>query len=172
MAFVLFLMFIFIPILEVSVIIQVGSVLGVMPTVALMILSAMIGASLVRSQGVATLMSVRQKMAQGQMPSTEIVEGLLLLVAGVLLVTPGFVTDIVGILILTAPLRKLVALALIKRFQFQVVNAAAPGGAYYAHSRPGFDSSAASANEPLNSTSTESSDRRGHVIDGEFERKD
>ncbi|GAA5215478.1 FxsA family protein [Corallincola platygyrae] len=189
MAFVLFLLFVLVPILEISVIIQVGSVLGAIPTIGLMIISAMVGASLVRSQGIATMFSVRQKLSMGEMPSTEIVEGLLLLVAGVLLVTPGFVTDVVGILILTAPVRKMMALGLIKRFQFQVVNAATGhaggfhqyGGGFGHQQGPSHGQShqqsqnhAHSQAENVHPADREepAAPRQGHTIDGEYERKD
>jgi UPF0716 protein FxsA len=167
-------MFILIPILEISVIIQVGTFLGVMPTLAIMVVSALIGASLVRSQGIATLMSLRKKMDQGEMPSREIMEGLILLVAGVLLMTPGFVTDIVGMLILTAPVRRLVAETLLKRFILQMVNVQPMQGAtFYTHSENyRYTTGTVRTDSPQQSSRDDALLRRGEVIDGEFERKD
>jgi UPF0716 protein FxsA len=103
---VLFALFIIVPIIEITVLMQVGELIGAWPTVAIVIVSAWLGAKYVRLQGLATLQSVQTKMAQGEMPSGEIVTGLMLLVAGVLLVTPGFVTDIFGLLLLIPQVRK------------------------------------------------------------------
>lgn len=98
----LFLLFVIMPIAEIAVLINVGEVIGGWNTVLLVILSAMIGAYLVKREGVSTLAQAQLKMQQGQVPAEEIGSGLLLLVAGVLLVTPGFITDVFGLL-LTLP---------------------------------------------------------------------
>ena len=94
---VFFFLFIVVPIIEIAVLMQVGALLGAWPTVAIVIITAWLGAKNVRQQGIATIQSVQTKMAQGEAPSDEIVAGLLLLVAGILLVTPGFVTDFFGL---------------------------------------------------------------------------
>lgn len=106
---VLFALFIIVPIIEITVLMQVGELIGAWPTVAIVVISAWLGAKYVRQQGLATLQSVQTKMAQGEMPSGEIVTGLMLLVAGVLLVTPGFVTDIFGLLLLVPSVRQALA---------------------------------------------------------------
>jgi UPF0716 protein FxsA len=106
---ILFALFIIVPIIEITVLMQVGDLIGAWPTVAIVIISAWLGAKYVRQQGLATLQSVQTKMAQGEMPSSEIVTGLMLLVAGVLLVTPGFVTDIFGLSLLVPSVRKALA---------------------------------------------------------------
>lgn len=106
---ILFALFIIVPIIEITVLMQVGELIGAWPTVAIVIISAWLGAKFVRQQGLATLASVQTKMAQGEMPSSEIVTGVMLLVAGVLLVTPGFVTDIVGLLLLVPRARQALA---------------------------------------------------------------
>jgi len=106
---ILFALFIIIPIIEITVLMQVGELIGAWPTVAIVIVSAWLGAKYVRQQGIATLQSVQTKMAQGEMPSGEIVTGLMLLVAGVLLVTPGFVTDAFGLLLLVPKVRQALA---------------------------------------------------------------
>ena len=98
----LFLLFVIMPIAEIAVLINVGEIIGGWNTVLLVILSAMIGAYLVKREGVSTLAQAQLKMQQGQVPAEEIGSGLLLLVAGVLLVTPGFITDVFG-LMLTLP---------------------------------------------------------------------
>lgn len=106
MFIVLFLIFVLVPVVEISILIQVGEQLGVLPTVAAVIFTAAVGASLVRSQGLQTLISAQQKLQRGQQPGQEVVEGIMLATAGVLLVTPGFVTDALGLLLLTPLTRK------------------------------------------------------------------
>lgn len=84
---ILLLLFILVPIVEIGLFIQVGGFLGLWTTIFLVILTALVGASLVRSQGIATLMSVQSKLQQGEMPAQQILEGVMLAVAGVLLLT-------------------------------------------------------------------------------------
>lgn len=115
MFLILFLIFIVIPVIEITVLMQVGEQLGAFPTVALVILTAAVGASLVRSQGLQTLMSAQQKMQQGQQPGQEVIEGVMLAIAGVMLVTPGFVTDFMGLLLLLPFSRQFFAAKLLER---------------------------------------------------------
>lgn len=86
---ILLLMFITVPVIEIALFIQVGGILGLWPTVALILITAIVGASLVRSQGLQTLVTVQQRMQKGELPAQQIVEGVMLAVAGVLLLTPG-----------------------------------------------------------------------------------
>ena len=109
MFIVLFLIFVVVPIIEISILIQVGEVFGLLPTIALVIFTAAVGASLVRSQGLQTLLKAQQKIQRGEQPGQEMLEGIMLAVAGVLLVTPGFVTDSLGLLLLTPLTRKPIA---------------------------------------------------------------
>lgn len=99
------LLFIGIPLLEIALFIQVGDELGVLNTVALVVLTAVIGVGLLRWQGFETLQRARAKMDHGEMPAREMAEGLMLLVAGALLLTPGFFTDAVGFALLVPWLR-------------------------------------------------------------------
>ncbi|GHF00753.1 FxsA family protein [Thalassotalea profundi] len=155
---VLFLLFILIPIIEISVLMQVGAWFGLWPTIAIVIITAWLGAKYVKQQGLATLQSVQNKMAQGEMPSDEIVEGLLLLVAGVVLVTPGFVTDIVGLLLLLPPIRQ----GIVKKVQkHMVINSVAASTADYHHS---------SFVDPTEEQHI--NHHQGKTIDGEYERKE
>ena len=168
----LFVLFIIIPVIEIAVIMQVGALLGIWPTVAIVILSAWLGAKYVRQQGLATLQSVQTKMAQGEMPSGEIVTGLMLLVAGVLLVTPGFVTDVFGLSLLVPSVRTALAKFVQKHIKVNQLGAGASfhhgaSGNVYQHentSEP-FTSARASANEPL-------AHHQGETLEGEFKRKD
>lgn len=94
------LLFIIIPLIELYLIIVVGGAIGALWTVLLVILTAVIGVSLLRIQGMSTLARAQKNMAQGQIPAMEMMEGLALAVAGVLLITPGFLTDALGFLVL------------------------------------------------------------------------
>ncbi|WP_019026449.1 FxsA family protein [Colwellia piezophila] len=168
----LFVLFIIIPIIEITVIMQVGALLGIWPTVAIVILSAWLGAKYVRQQGLATLQSVQTKMAQGEMPSGEIVTGLMILVAGVLLVTPGFVTDIFGLLLLVPNVRTAIANKVQKHIKVNQFGAGASfqqgaSGNVYQHENTTepFTSSKFSSHESL-------SHHQGETLEGEFKRKD
>ena len=92
------LLFIAIPLIELYFIIVVGGAIGAFWTVILVILTAVIGVSLLRIQGMSTLMRAQQNMSRGQIPAMEMMEGIALAVAGVLLITPGFITDFIGFL--------------------------------------------------------------------------
>lgn len=94
----LFILFAILPILEIMLLINVSDSIGGWNTFIIVLVTAFFGAYFVRKEGANTLRDVQLKMAQGQMPGKELSEGLLLLIAGVLLVTPGFITDIVGLL--------------------------------------------------------------------------
>lgn len=181
---VLFIFFIIIPIIEIAVLMQVGSLLGLWPTMAIVIITAWLGAKNVRQQGLATMQSVQTKMAQGQMPSDEIVAGLMLLIAGVLLVTPGFVTDIFGLSLLIPQVR----LALIKTVQKHLVTGKLSGGASFEHSnfnqqgfhqqQQGFDQQKGNVYEHESSdvhVHNETSSlkyHKGETLEGDFEQKD
>lgn len=121
----LFVLFLTIPLIEIYLLIKVGSVLGALPTVALVILTAIIGAGLLRMQGFVTMQRVRLSMARGEIPALEMLEGVVLLISGALLLTPGFFTDTIGFLGLIPPLRRGLILWLIDR---GVIAAMRPGG--------------------------------------------
>lgn len=112
----LFLLFALVPVAEIYVLVSVGGVLGVMPTIALVLLTALVGASLARMQGLATLMKIRASLDQGFMPAEELLDGVLIFLAGVVLLTPGFLTDITGLLILLPITRNVFKRWLRKKF--------------------------------------------------------
>ncbi len=164
----LFVLFIIIPVIEIAVIMQVGNLLGIWPTVAIVILSAWLGAKYVRQQGLATMQNVQMKMAQGEMPSNEIVTGLMLLVAGVLLVTPGFVTDILGLSLLIPSVRTAIAMHVqkhIKVNQFGAGAAFTQSGAGNVYQHEAQEQSFTQDNKPL-------SHHNAETLEGEFQRKD
>ncbi|MBL4679251.1 MAG: FxsA family protein [Pseudomonadales bacterium] len=107
--------FILVPLIEMAILIEVGSVIGALPTVALVVLTATIGIWLLRLEGTATLAKVQDKMNRGQLPGTELLEGVMLLVGGALLLTPGFVTDTIGFVCLIPLFRHPIANWLISR---------------------------------------------------------
>jgi len=92
----IFLIFIIIPILEIAIFITVGSNIGVLNTIAIILITALIGIFLVRRRGLSLLFNARQNMSEGMMPTNEIKGGIFLLISGLLLITPGFFTDCIG----------------------------------------------------------------------------
>lgn len=105
---VVLLLFVVAPLVELYVLIEVGSEIGALPTIALSIFTALLGGVLVRLQGFAVLFRAQQMMAQGEAPAIELLEGALLLVVGVALLLPGFITDAVGFLLLVPFVRRAV----------------------------------------------------------------
>ena len=102
---VLALLFLVVPFVELFVIIQVGQSLGVVPTIVLLIAISVAGAAMVKREGLATLRRARASLDAGRVPGRELVDGVLILFAGALLLTPGFFTDLLGILLLIPPVR-------------------------------------------------------------------
>ena len=102
----LFLTFLLVPVLEIYLLIEIGSLIGAVWTVTAVVGTAALGAGLVRRQGLAALARFRSATQAGELPAVTIIEGLALLVAGAFLLTPGFFTDLVGFLLLTPPLRQ------------------------------------------------------------------
>ena len=92
--------FIIIPILEIYLLIQVGSIIGALPTIGLVVLTAVVGVALLRMQGFVTFARFNQALSEGRMPANEIMEGVALLIGGALLLTPGFFTDGIGFICL------------------------------------------------------------------------
>lgn len=93
-------LFIFVPLLDLAILVRVGQLLGFWPTIALVVATGTAGALLARSQGTRVLNGIRTEMSVGQVPSSRLLDGLLVLVGGVLLLTPGLLTDLVGFLFL------------------------------------------------------------------------
>jgi UPF0716 protein FxsA len=118
----LFLIFIVVPIVEIYVIIQVGQAIGPLWTVALLIADSILGAWLMRSQGRAAWRRFQVALSEGRAPAREVVDGALVIFGGAFLLTPGFVTDIFGVLFLIPPTRALIRRMLVRRFTFRVVS--------------------------------------------------
>lgn len=105
MPYLLLAIFIGVPIVEIAVFIKVGGILGLWPTLAIVVMTAIIGTTLLRVQGFSTLQRAQAALARDELPLREVFDGLCLLLAGALLLTPGFVTDGVGILLFIPPVR-------------------------------------------------------------------
>jgi UPF0716 protein FxsA len=101
-------LFIVVPIVELYVIIQIGSLIGVWPTVALLLADALLGSLLLRHQGRGAWRRFNEALAERRFPGREVADGLLIAIGGTLLLTPGFVTDIVGLVFLVPPTRAIV----------------------------------------------------------------
>lgn len=114
---VLFVLFLLIPLIEIYFLIQVGQVIGAGWTIFLVVATAVIGAFLLRLQGFHTLHRAQASMSRGEIPATEMMEGLCLLVSGALLLTPGFFTDTVGFLLLMPPVRQMLIRQMLKNGQ-------------------------------------------------------
>lgn len=102
---ILGLLFLLVPFLELLVILQVGRSIGALNTIGLLVLVSIVGAWLVKREGVGVLRRAQAQMHRGAVPATELIDGALILFAGALLLTPGFLSDVVGILLLLPPVR-------------------------------------------------------------------
>lgn len=109
------LLFLGIPLLEIVAFVQIGGKIGALWTVLLTVGTAILGAFLVRTQGIRTLLSVKDQLAHGELPAQTVVEGIILLVCGALLLTPGFISDTLGFLGLVPAIRSVVAKSLLSK---------------------------------------------------------
>ncbi|MDX2465440.1 MAG: FxsA family protein [Porticoccus sp.] len=152
----LLLVFVAMPIVEMWLLITIGREIGAWPTIGLVLLTAVVGFSLLRQQGFAMLFRVRQKIDAGELPAVEMVEAIILAVCGVLLVTPGFVTDVVGFAGLMPSLRRTVVSKMVSK-----VNVAGHGEEAIHHHHKPSDSGQSTSN---------SSD--SEILEGEYWRED
>ena len=128
----LFLLLVAVPIIEIALFIQVGGWIGLWPTIAVVILTAMAGTVLLRAQGLAMLGELQRKLNHGGNPAPELAHGALILVSGVLLLTPGFFTDGVGFALLVPPVR-----AAVIRFLASRMTVVGMHSAGHRHHHPG-----------------------------------
>src|SRR3954447_23454298 len=127
MPLLLILVFIVVPIAELYVIIQVGQAIGVLPTLALLVADSPLGSMLMRAQGRAAWRRFNVALEAGRVPAREVLDGVLVIFGGALLLTPGFVTDILGGVLLVPPTRALVRRLVARRFAGRVVVSAPRG---------------------------------------------
>lgn len=132
---IVFLMFIVLPVVEMAVLIQVGGIIGVLNTIGLVLLTAIIGAWLLRQQGLATLLKANQRINSGELPAREVAEGLILAVGGALLLTPGFVTDTIGFLCLIPGPRHWLAAQVLRKMV--VAGSSSQGGFHFGAGQEG-----------------------------------
>ena len=147
-----FLVFFSIPIVEMYLLIEVAERIEALPTILLVMLTAVLGVSLIRQQGLSTLTKGIRRLNQAEIPAAEIIEGVLLAVAGAFLITPGFLTDFIGFMIIIPITRRITALMLLKRMA----------------ARADFRTNGSDLRGGPNKTR----DASGSVIEGEYEKKD
>ncbi len=147
-----FLVFFSIPIVEMYLLIEVAERIEALPTILLVMLTAVLGVSLIRQQGLSTLTKGIRRLNQAEIPAAEIIEGVLLAVAGAFLITPGFLTDFIGFLIIIPITRQITARMLLKRMA----------------ARADFRKNGSDVGSGSNKTP----DIAGSVIEGEYEKKD
>ena len=112
----IFLAFILVPLAEIALFVEVGGILGLWPTLGIVVLTAFLGTGLLRSQGLAAFSRAQVSMAEGRLPMEEVVHGFCLVIAGALLLTPGFLTDAVGFLLFLPPVRLALGRAAVRWF--------------------------------------------------------
>ncbi|MBT8130239.1 MAG: membrane protein FxsA [Gammaproteobacteria bacterium] len=146
------ILFIVVPLVELYLIIEVGSLIGALWTVLLVVLTAVIGVSLLRIQGFNTLNRARQNMEMGALPAMEMMEGMMLAVGGALLITPGFITDTLGFLCLVPATRRAMIRYLMRRSSMQA--------GFYSHRTTHYKGDHQQENH------------QGRTIEGEYHRDD
>ncbi|MFT0212576.1 FxsA family protein [Pseudomonas sp. F1_0610] len=152
MPLIIFLVF---SLLELFLLIKVGGAIGAGMTILLLVLSGILGVSLIRIAGVSTAVKARERLAQGQMPNREMAQGLFMALAGFLLLLPGFITDILGLLLLLPSIRSLVGQQLQRRSTAQSMHK----NGFYQNQGQTYDADTAQSTEPK-------------VLEGEYQRKD
>jgi len=150
---ILITLFILVPIVEIAVFIQVGDRIGLSATILVVIVTAVIGVNLLKQQGFKSWQAIQSSMAQGRVPAIEMASAAQLLFAGGLLLTPGFVTDLIGFLLMVPQIRLLLASSFIKQTTVKT-NPFNPGASSGQSSEQSGDS------------------QKGRTIEGEFESKD
>jgi UPF0716 protein FxsA len=154
MPLLLVILFIVVPIAELAVLIQVGQLIGVWWTVALLVADALLGSYLLRTQSRAAWRRFNEAINRGRIPHREVVDGVLVIFGGVLLLTPGFITDVFGLLFLFPPTRILLRGLLVRRGALRLVGAM-PGAA-----------------SPPNGRMRHSDDIEGHAVDVDSDHLD
>lgn len=114
-------LFIVVPIVELWVVIQVGQAIGALNTIALLLLVGFLGAWLAKREGLGVWLRFQRQIEAGSVPGREIVDGVLILFAGALLLTPGFVSDVLALLLLLPPVRALIRALLLRRVAGRVI---------------------------------------------------
>ncbi|WP_338451389.1 FxsA family protein [Niallia oryzisoli] len=114
---VLILLFILIPAAEIGVLLLSGNVIGIWPTIALLIITGVLGSYLAKKQGMNTLRKVQEQLQYGRLPGDEILNGVCILIGGVMLLSPGFLSDVLGLILLLPPTRAVMKPIILKMLQ-------------------------------------------------------
>ena len=150
------LIFIIVPLIEMLLLFEVADRIGGIYTLSLVVLTAVIGVQILKRQGLSTLTRAQRRLQTGELPAQEIVEGMMLAGAGALLLTPGFITDTLGFIFLTGPLRRPLARRIIRSGMVRTMGGAGRSGfsyqSYSSYQRP--------------------DDRSGNVYEGEYSNQD
>ena len=113
----IFLIFIFVPIFEIIIFITIGSNIGIINTIAIILITALLGIFLVRKKGMNLLYNAQKNLSSGVMPTEEIKGGIFLLISGLLLITPGFITDLIGFGMFLKPIQSFITIKAKDYFQ-------------------------------------------------------
>jgi UPF0716 protein FxsA len=124
---VLVLLFIIVPLIELYAIVQIGQAIGIWWTIALLLVDSLVGAALMRSQSRSAWRRFQLALAESRVPAREVIDGVLVIFGGALLLTPGFITDVFGLLFMLPPTRAVLRRLLVRRFARRLV-VAVPGG--------------------------------------------
>jgi UPF0716 protein FxsA len=162
--YVLLALLIVVPLVELYILIQVGSVIGALPTIAMVIGISIFGAWMLKRQGMSALLKADAAMKSGKMPVEAVLDSVALIAAGALLMTPGLLTDALGVLLLIPPVRRRIARALLYRLM--------KNGMFKVQTFSTRSSGARSSGGPQSKPGGGRSGKDGPVIDGEFERLD
>lgn len=171
MVYVLIALFIVMPILELAAFVQVADWIGFLPSLVLIVVFSVSGAWLVKQEGISVWRRAQAQLDRGELPTAEILNGLLLLAAGALMLVPGFITDAFGLLLLLPPTRALVRMLLLRRFTKRLQAAFAATGVAGAASPYGFRTTrvftgtATYGDVPVTGTSPGMPPPRGAVVD-------
>lgn len=127
------IVFIVIPLVEMLVLFEVADIIGGWQTLTLVVLTAVIGVQILKQQGLSTLLRASQRLQEGQLPAQEIVEGFMLAAAGAMLLTPGFITDTLGFLFLTGPVRRPLARRIVSTGMIKAMGSGQGAGQYWSY---------------------------------------
>ncbi|MGE0267185.1 MAG: FxsA family protein [Candidatus Omnitrophota bacterium] len=127
----LIILFTVLPAIELLILIEVGSHIGALNTILLIIVTGVVGASLARMQGFIVLNKIKASLERGQLPSAELLDGLMILTGGIVLLTPGFVSDVIGLFLLIPVTRSIIKLLVQKKMEEMIKT----GNAVHIHSR-------------------------------------
>ena len=168
----IFLVIFLFALLEAMVLAKVAQIVGWGFTILATVFTAMLGSMLFRWQGLETWVRLNQRLQQGQMPGTELVEGVLLLLGGALLITPGFITDAIGFLLLIPLSRKALAGFMVRRGMLQTLGSRPGGNAHVWVYTRGYGTGPTPQQEDPSRPRVRESDDGHLIIDGEAERKE